>query len=81
MREWVNVCRGRWPRGSADDCCRLCGEQIAGGGLEELQYRGVLEGEFDTSITTVALARTPLSPSPVRVMTPVFGDAATASWG
>src|SRR5580704_9112251 len=28
----------------ADACCRLGSEQIAGGGLEELQYHGVLEG-------------------------------------
>ncbi|MBB5781322.1 hypothetical protein [Nonomuraea jabiensis] len=33
------------------------------------------DGEFDTSTTTCA----PASPSPVSVLTPVFGAAATAS--
>ena len=37
------------------------------------------DGEFETSITTSASARTSGSPSPVRVLTPESGDAATAS--
>src|SRR5947209_2962005 len=37
------------------------------------------EGEFDTSTTTEAPLRTSASPSAVRVLTPVLGDAATAS--
>src|SRR5205814_8168868 len=37
------------------------------------------EGEFDTSTTTEAPFSTSASPSPVRVLTPVLGDAATAS--
>jgi hypothetical protein len=36
-------------------------------------------GEFDTSTTTEAPARTSGRPSPVRVFTPVEGAAATAS--
>src|SRR3954454_17667530 len=38
------------------------------------------DGEFVTSTTTAAPLRTSASPAPVRVLTPVFGDAATASW-
>jgi hypothetical protein len=38
------------------------------------------DGEFDTSITTDAPTRASASPSPVRVLTPVFGAAATISW-
>src|SRR5260370_29645536 len=37
------------------------------------------EGELDTSTTTDAPFSTSASPSPVRVLTPEFGDAATAS--
>src|SRR2546421_174984 len=37
------------------------------------------DGEFDTSITTSAPARTRASPSPVSVLTPVSGAAGTAS--
>lgn len=37
-------------------------------------------GEFDTSIATDAPTRTSASASPVSVLTPVFGEAATASW-
>src|SRR6185437_13621152 len=37
------------------------------------------EGEFDTSTTTDAPFSTSASPSPVRVLTPVLGAAATAS--
>src|SRR5262249_32746179 len=37
------------------------------------------EGEFDTSTTTEAPFRASASPSPVRVLTPELGDAATAS--
>src|SRR6516165_5474781 len=38
------------------------------------------EGELARSITTCAPARASLSPSPVMVLTPVLGDAATTSW-
>jgi hypothetical protein len=38
------------------------------------------DGEFDTSTTTAAPSSTSASPSPVRVFTPVFGEAGTASW-
>jgi hypothetical protein len=38
------------------------------------------EGEFETSTTTEASSSTSASPSPVSVLTPVSGDAATASW-
>jgi hypothetical protein len=38
------------------------------------------EGEFDTSITTDAPVRASARPSPVRVLTPVLGEADTASW-
>src|SRR5437762_8667476 len=37
------------------------------------------EGEFDTSTTTEAPFSTSASPSPVKVLTPVLGAAATAS--
>jgi hypothetical protein len=37
------------------------------------------EGELDTSTTTWAPARASARPSPVSVLTPVFGAAATAS--
>ena len=37
------------------------------------------DGEFDTSTTTSAPARASVRPSPVRVLTPVPGDAGTAS--
>src|SRR6476620_11770171 len=37
------------------------------------------EGELDTSTTTEELFSTSASPSPVRVLTPVLGAAATAS--
>src|SRR6476620_1248443 len=37
------------------------------------------EGEFDTSTTTRVPLSTSASPSPVRVLTPVLGAAATAS--
>src|SRR5262249_34200983 len=37
------------------------------------------EGEFDTSTITDAPFNTSASPSPVRVLTPELGDAATAS--
>ena len=38
------------------------------------------EGEFETSITTSAPSSTSARPSPVSVLTPESGDAATASW-
>src|SRR5262249_17483272 len=38
------------------------------------------EGELARSITTCAPARASLSPSPVMVLTPVFGAAARTSW-
>jgi hypothetical protein len=38
------------------------------------------EGEFDTSTTTEAPLRASARPSPVMVLTPESGDAATASW-
>src|SRR6516225_2332230 len=38
------------------------------------------EGEFSRSITTCAPARASLSPSPVMVLTPLSGEAATTSW-
>jgi hypothetical protein len=38
------------------------------------------EGEFDTSTTTDAPSRTSASPSPVSVLTPELGEAATAFW-
>ncbi|MCM0675660.1 hypothetical protein NCC78_13315 [Micromonospora phytophila] len=37
-------------------------------------------GAFDTSTTTDAPTNASARPSPVRVLTPVFGAAATASW-
>ena len=37
------------------------------------------EGELDTSTTTSAAVRASATPSPVSVLTPVLGDAATAS--
>ena len=39
------------------------------------------EGEFETSTATEASLSTSATPSPVSVLTPVSGDAATASWG
>src|SRR5262245_10772903 len=38
------------------------------------------EGELVRSITTCAPARASLSPSPVMLLTPVFGEAARTSW-
>src|SRR5919198_6654551 len=38
------------------------------------------EGELARSITTCAPATTSLSPSPVMVLTPLLGEAATTSW-
>src|SRR4051812_24868444 len=38
------------------------------------------DGEFDTSTTTDAPARTSARPAPERVSTPEDGEAATASW-
>src|SRR3712207_7458981 len=38
------------------------------------------EGELETSIATSQPSRTSERPSPVSVLTPVSGDAATASW-
>src|SRR3954447_26651096 len=38
------------------------------------------EGELARSIATCAPARAPLSPSPVIVLMPLWGDAATTSW-
>ncbi len=38
------------------------------------------DGEFETSTTTAAPASASASPSPVSVLTPVPGDAGTASW-
>src|SRR4051812_9647521 len=38
------------------------------------------DGEFVTSTTTAVPLRTSATPSPVSVLTPVSGDAATASW-
>src|SRR5215472_9358246 len=38
------------------------------------------EGELARSITTCALAVASLSPSPVMVLTPLLGEAATTSW-
>ena len=37
-------------------------------------------GEFARSMTTCAPATASASPSPVMVLTPVLGDAATTSW-
>src|SRR6185503_15825003 len=37
-------------------------------------------GAFETSTTTSAPARASFRPSPVRVLTPVSGDAASGSW-
>src|SRR5712664_943693 len=38
------------------------------------------EGELARSITTCVPAMAPLRPSPVMVLTPVLGEAATTSW-
>src|SRR5262245_1943104 len=38
------------------------------------------EGELARSITTCAPAMAPLRPSPVMVLTPLLGEAATTSW-
>src|SRR5262245_23630185 len=38
------------------------------------------EGEFETSTTVAAPSRTSASPFPVSVLTPVSGEAGTASW-
>src|SRR3546814_11984448 len=38
------------------------------------------EGEFATSTTTLVSIRASASPSPVMVLTPEAGDAATTSW-
>jgi hypothetical protein len=38
------------------------------------------DGEFETSTTVDAPSSALSSPSPVRVLTPGLGDAATASW-
>jgi len=38
------------------------------------------DGEFDTSTTTSAPASASSTPSPVSVLTPELGDAATAVW-
>ena len=38
------------------------------------------DGEFETSMTTEAPSSASESPSPVRVLTPESGDAATTSW-
>src|SRR6185369_14097350 len=38
------------------------------------------DGEFETSTTTWAPLSTSANPSPVSVLTPVLGAAATASW-
>src|SRR5512132_944740 len=38
------------------------------------------EGELARSIATCAPAKASLSPSPVMVLTPVLGEAATTSW-
>ena len=61
---------------------RLGGEQVAGRRREELEDRAASsnDGEFDTSTTTDAPSRASARPSPVMVLTPVFGAAASASW-
>nr|WP_314506875.1 hypothetical protein [uncultured Microbacterium sp.] len=46
----------------------------------DITSSGANDGEFETSTTTSAPASTSATPSPVIVFTPVFGDAATASW-
>ena len=38
------------------------------------------DGEFDRSMTTSAPRMASARPSPVRVLTPEFGDAGTTSW-
>src|SRR5262249_27644672 len=56
-------------------------EKVAAGGLEEFQHRPASkEGELARSITTCAPAMASLRPSPVMVLTPVLGEAATTSW-
>jgi hypothetical protein len=47
--------------------------------LRDLRAEVANDGEFDTSTTTAAPSSTSASPFPVRVFTPVFGVAATAS--
>jgi hypothetical protein len=44
------------------------------------RLRASQEGEFDTSTTVEAAFSASASPSPVRVLTPVLGAAATASY-
>src|SRR5262249_56537987 len=58
-----------------DAGCGFRREKVAPGGLEELQ-----QGELARSMTTCAPAMASLRPSPVIVLTPVLGDAATTSW-
>jgi hypothetical protein len=56
-------------------------EKVAPGGLEEFQHRLVFkEGELARSMTTCVPAMASLRPSPVMVLTPLLGKAATTSW-
>src|ERR1700724_2785402 len=64
-----------------DARCGLRREKVAAGGLEEFQHRlSSNEGELARSITTCVPAMACLRPSPVMVLTPVLGEAATTSW-
>jgi hypothetical protein len=64
-----------------DAGCGLRREKVAAGGLEEFQHRpSSNEGELARSTTTCVPAMASLRPSPVMVLTPVLGEAATTSW-
>src|SRR4051794_30850206 len=47
---------------------------------KSITARSSNDGEFETSTTTAASRSASARPTPVRVLTPVSGDAGTASW-
>lgn len=56
------------------------GQKVGPRGAEEVERRiGLERGELATSITAWAPVRTSARPSPVKVLTPVLGEAAIAS--
>ena len=56
-------------------------EKVTAGGLEEFQHAlSSNDAELARSITTCAPAMACLSPSPVMVLMPLWGEAATTSW-
>ncbi len=64
-----------------DARCGFRREKVAPGSFEEFQHcLSSNDGELARSITTCAPATASLTPSPVMVLTPLLGEAATTSW-